>query len=66
MKLADYLDWKGVPAGDFARRIGVNERESVRRYIAGTRIPAPAVMRKIMAETDGAVTANDFFIAAEA
>lgn len=61
MKLKAYLEETGTKAGDFARTIGVNERESVRRYISGARIPTPSVMRRIIRATDGRVSATDFF-----
>lgn len=63
MKLADYLDTNKKKPADFAREIGVNERESVRRYLAGTRIPTPTIMRRITQATNGAVQPNDFVLA---
>jgi len=61
MKLPDYLQQNNLSSADFARLIEVNERESVRRYINGTRRPAPKIMMKIIAVTGGKVRADDFF-----
>jgi hypothetical protein len=60
MKLADYLQHKSVSPADFAKSIGVS-KETVRRYIVGTRIPEPRIMEKIALATACKVTANDFF-----
>jgi antitoxin CcdA len=60
MKLQSYLASHGYPAIEFGRRLGVS-KASVSRYASGARIPSPAVMRRIVAETEGAVTANDFY-----
>jgi transcriptional regulator with XRE-family HTH domain len=60
MKLSDYLQRTSTSRREFAKTIGVSS-ETVRRYIAGTRIPEKEVMEKIAVETGNAVTANDFF-----
>lgn len=69
MKLQAYLTSRDCPAREFGRRLGVSPA-AVARYAAGKRIPAPDVMRRIVVETDGAVTPNDFYdlppVAAEA
>ncbi len=51
---------KGLRAPEMAVRIGVTE-QAVRHYLRGERIPAPEVMRRIVAATGGAVTPNDFY-----
>lgn len=61
MTLGDYLAVNEITPADFARSIAVNERESVRRYLNGSRTPNPKIMRRIYAVTKGQVTANDFF-----
>jgi antitoxin CcdA len=60
MKLQSYLASHDYPAVEFGRRLGVS-KATVSRYASGARIPSPAVMRRIVAETKGAVTANDFY-----
>ena len=60
MKLSEYLSRTSTPRQDFAETIGVSA-ETVRRYVAGQRIPEKEIMSKIAAVTGGQVTANDFF-----
>lgn len=60
MTLEDYLTHAGIDRTEFADRIGVSA-ETVRRYIAGIRIPDKERMSRIALATDGQVTANDFF-----
>lgn len=60
MKLGEYLETSGLTATEFASRIGVSHA-SVVRYRNGTRRPDWPTLEKIVAETDGAVTAEDFF-----
>ncbi len=60
MKLAAFLATAGTTHAEFAARIGVSQA-SVSRYAAGLRIPEPYPMARIVAETRGAVTANDFY-----
>lgn len=62
MKLADYLTAKGLSPTEFAPKVGVSP-EAIRLYLKGERHPRPKVMRAISAETEGAVSANDFFAA---
>lgn len=60
MTLKEWLTRKNVSISEFQKRIGVNSYSTVRRYVLGERVPRPAIMRKIIAETGGKVTANDF------
>jgi antitoxin CcdA len=60
MKLQSYLVSQDYPAREFSRRLGVSPA-AVARYASGKRIPSPAVMRRIVTETEGAVTPNDFY-----
>lgn len=60
MKLREWLDAEGVSNAAFAERIG-RTAEAVRRYAADERIPDKETMPRIVAETTGAVTPNDFF-----
>jgi predicted transcriptional regulator len=61
MKLAEYLAEKGLNHREFADRIGVSA-EAVRLYLTGDRTPRRGVVQAIAAQTDGRVTANDFFM----
>jgi transcriptional regulator with XRE-family HTH domain len=60
MTLRDWLAVRQVSIPAFAVRIG-RSPEAVRRYANGDRIPDKETMPLIAAETEGAVTANDFF-----
>lgn len=60
MKLRDWLDANDVSVAEFASRIG-RTAESVRRYAAEERIPDKRTMPLIAEQTNGEVTANDFF-----
>lgn len=61
MKLADYLHQNGRGEADFAHALGVTTK-AVQTWISGDRIPRPTQMQKIIDETNGAVTPNDFFV----
>lgn len=60
MKLADYLNETNTTVTAFARKID-EAQETVSRYVNGQRIPRPAIMSKIVVETEGRVTPNDFY-----
>jgi predicted transcriptional regulator len=60
MTLQQYMAARAVSPGKFAKLIGVS-RQTVHRYLAGESIPAPPIMRRIYAQTDGQVSANDFY-----
>jgi post-segregation antitoxin (ccd killing protein) len=60
MKLRGYLSSQRLAAREFSRRIGVSPA-AVARYASGRRIPSMPVMHRIVAETEGAVTPNDFY-----
>lgn len=59
MKLASYLEREKISDSAFAARIGVS-RQALWRYKSGDRRPEWALLEKIVAETCGAVTPNDF------
>jgi DNA-binding transcriptional regulator YdaS (Cro superfamily) len=61
MKLADYMKETGKKPVDIAEEIGVAEN-SVRRWVAGSRTPDPAMMRAVYAATKGAVRPDDFVL----
>lgn len=60
MKLKDWMAVNEVTRPAFAIRIG-KSAESVRRYEEDLRIPDRDAMAAIARETEGEVTANDFF-----
>jgi transcriptional regulator with XRE-family HTH domain len=62
MQLAQWLTQHGVSYAAFGKRIG-RSRAAVERYAKGARMPDSSTMPRIVAETDGAVTANDFYAA---
>lgn len=61
MTLQAYLDAAKLSRTDFAGAVGCSA-ETIRRYIAGTRMPTPKMMEKIIHQTKGAVQPNDFFL----
>lgn len=60
MKLTDWLELKDKSPYWLAPKLGV-EPATVYRWIDGTRFPRREAIEKIVALTNGAVTANDFF-----
>lgn len=60
MKLGVWLKQEELSFAEFGRRLGCSG-EAVRRYAEGIRIPDREAMPKIVSETSGDVTANDFF-----
>jgi len=58
MKLAEYLDVKGIKRAEFAERIGVSPGRVSQLCSGGW--PSGDVAEKIVAVTGGAVTADDF------
>jgi transcriptional regulator with XRE-family HTH domain len=64
MTLREYLHKHDIKPGEFAKRIGVTVT-SVYRYRDGIRKPDAEVMPRIVAATQGAVTANDFWLEKE-
>lgn len=59
MRLAEYLDSKGIKRGEFAEAIGVTGGW-ITQLCDGSGWPSREVAEKIAAKTDGDVTANDF------
>jgi transcriptional regulator with XRE-family HTH domain len=59
MTLSDFLAQHEIPDAVFAERIGVT-RQSLHRYKSGDRRPEWDVLERIVRETNGAVTPNDF------
>lgn len=60
MKLDEYMKQQDLTDESFGRRIGVN-RLQVLKYRHGNAKPREEVMQKIHDESDGQVTANDFY-----
>lgn len=59
MTLADYLEANGISVREMAAKLGVG-RQSVYQYLWGQRFPRPAILRRIIEVTDGAVGPVDF------
>lgn len=59
MQLQQYLETTQTSRAQFASEIGVSV-ETVRRYLSGERFPDWSVIPRIIAATNGNVTANDF------
>lgn len=59
MTLAEYLDAKRERPASFARRAGLKP-STLSLYLSGDRVPRPKFMARIVAATEGQVTANDF------
>ncbi len=60
MKLADWLIEKNISRTEFAVRIGVSP-SWITLLCSGDSWPGKRVAQAIVRETDGAVTAHDFF-----
>jgi DNA-binding transcriptional regulator YiaG len=60
MKLADFLDAKGLSDEGFAALVGNVSVWGVRKWRYGQRTPRPREMARIVEVTQGVVTANDF------
>jgi len=62
MKIAKWLKLTGLTDREFAERIGVSEMTVSRWRRERLQSSPPAhLMKKVLAETDGAVTPMDFF-----
>lgn len=59
MKLKSWMLEHKIPAKTVADYLSVSDR-TVHHYAAGTRTPRQMIMLKILALTNGEVTANDF------
>jgi len=60
MKLQNYLTKNKMRTVVFAEKIGISP-QAVWRYLKATRCPPSKIMLKIIAATNGEVTANDFY-----
>lgn len=59
MTLAEYLISKGISPTKFAAEVGV-PASTITRILNGERMPRLETIQKIVAETHGDVTINDF------
>ena len=59
MKLTRYISQNKIDKAVFADDVGVTI-QSLYRYLSGDRFPKPEIIQKIIAATNGEVTANDF------
>ena len=59
MDLKSYLKEKGISPVEFAARIGFS-KGGVLKWVNGERYPRHEAIDKIMEQTNGCVTANDF------
>lgn len=59
MRLSLWLAAKGISVSDFAAKIKVS-RQSLYRYMDGSRYPEQSVRAAIFVATNGDVTSNDF------
>lgn len=60
MQLKAYLKESDLTYTEFAKRIDVANARTVQRYADGKRTPSREIMQRIIDETDGKVTPNDF------
>ena len=60
MTLKQYLERHGISQEAFAEKIGV-KRLSVARYIHNGRVPRPAIAKRIVKATKGAVQLKDLY-----
>jgi hypothetical protein len=65
MKLADYRKLRGLSRAAFGQLVGVNW-VTVYRWETGRCMPKPAMIKRVWANTQGAVTADDHQRATEA
>jgi hypothetical protein len=60
MKLADFLKNDPRSNAQFAEDIEV-PRQTLHRYLKGEHLPTREIMARIVRQTNGAVTPNDFY-----
>lgn len=61
MQLREYLDAMDLKVTAFAQQIGVSD-PTVYRWLNGTRVPDPEMMRKVHLATRGMVQPNDWVL----
>lgn len=60
-KLMEYLKRENISFSEFGRRAGTKHARTIERIAKGQRDPGVKMLRGIIAASDGALTANDFF-----
>lgn len=62
MTLMEWLDKRGMNPKDFGDQIGLQQPNSVFRWLRGARVPTPEWMLRIYEFTNGMVTPNDWVL----
>lgn len=65
MRLEAYLASNGISLSAFARQVGAKNARTIQRYTKHGRVPAGAMMARIMTATEGQVQPSDFVAPAE-
>ena len=60
MRLKAYLKLNKITNKQFSKELGISP-VSLSRYISGERIPEKDIVLKILKQTDGSVSPNDFY-----
>ena len=60
MRLKEYLKLNKITNKQFSKELGISP-VSLSRYISGERIPEKDIVLKILKQTDGSVSPNDFY-----
>jgi transcriptional regulator with XRE-family HTH domain len=60
MHILEYMEFRRITNAQFAKRLGISVTK-FNQYAYGKTIPRREMMRKICLETEGLVTANDFY-----
>jgi hypothetical protein len=64
MKLSHYLTLHDIRPADFAAALGIKSRMTLYRYLVGSRRPGAVTLAKIVQQTQGQVTEQDFAVVA--
>lgn len=59
MRLRAWLDREGISATAFGQKVGVENRQTMSRYVRGERLPPAEVLKRIREATNGEVTYED-------
>lgn len=61
MTLSEFLETTGFSPMEFGKTIGLEQPNSIYRYLRGERIPNAEIMHAITVQTTGLVQPNDFY-----